>query len=130
MPYGENMTTAPIERILQRLPGVNQVAVYAVPDEHIGDQVMAAFVLVDNAELTPGEFREFLADQPDLLPKAWPRQVWITDRLPTTATNKVLKRDLRAWGCAPEGGLLWTRIGRGNTYGAPIAIAGYQASRG
>jgi fatty-acyl-CoA synthase len=131
---GENMTTAPIERILQRLPGVNQVAVYAVPDEQIGDQVMAAFVLVDNAELTPGEFGEFLAGQPDLSPKAWPRHVWITDRLPTTATNKVLKRELSAWGCAPEGGLLWTRIGRGDTYGVSDrhrgVRAGYQAGRG
>ncbi|HYY01576.1 MAG TPA: fatty-acid--CoA ligase FadD1, partial [Mycobacterium sp.] len=56
---GENMTTAPIERILQRLTPVSQVAVYAVPDEHVGDQVMAAIVLGDNAVLTPGEFGNF-----------------------------------------------------------------------
>ena len=113
---GENMTTAPIERILQRLPAVSQAAVYAIPDEQVGDQVMAALVLVDDAELTPGEFREFLAGQTDLSPKGWPRQVWITDSLPTTATNKVLKRELSARGPTPEGGLLWTRTGRGNTY--------------
>ena len=53
---GENMTTAPIERILQRLAPVSQVAVYAVPDEQVGDQVMAAIVLADDAELTPEEF--------------------------------------------------------------------------
>ena len=29
---GENLAAAPIERILQRLPAVAQVAVYAVPD--------------------------------------------------------------------------------------------------
>jgi fatty-acyl-CoA synthase len=113
---GENMTTAPIERILQRLPAVSQVAVYAVPDEQVGDQVMAAVVLVDDAELTPAEFGEFLAGQSDLSPKAWPRHVWITDSLPSTATNKILKRELRAGGAIPEGGLLWTRIGRDNTY--------------
>jgi fatty-acyl-CoA synthase len=113
---GENMTTAPIERILQRLPAVSQVAVYAVPDEQVGDQVMAAVVLVDDAELTPGEFGEFLAGQSDLSPKAWPRHVWITGILPSTATNKILKRELRAGGATPEGGLLWTRIGRDNTY--------------
>jgi fatty-acyl-CoA synthase len=113
---GENMTTAPIERILQRLPAVSHVAVYAVPDEQVGDQVMAALVLADDAELTPGEFSQFLADQPDLSPKAWPRHVWITGSLPTTATNKILKRDLSARGSTPEGGLLWTRIGRGTSY--------------
>ena len=47
---GENLAAAPIERILQRLPEINHVAVYAVPDEHVGDQVMAAVVLNDGAD--------------------------------------------------------------------------------
>jgi fatty-acyl-CoA synthase len=106
---GENMATAPIERIMQRLTPVSQVVVYAIPDEHVGDQVMAAIVLQDNADLTPEEFGQFLAGQHDLSPKAWPRYVWLTDRLPTTATNKVLKRELTAAGATPEGGVLWTR---------------------
>ncbi|MGA8328543.1 MAG: fatty-acid--CoA ligase FadD1 [Mycobacterium sp.] len=113
---GENMTTAPIERILQRLPGVSHVAVYAVPDEQVGDQIMAAVVLVDGATLTPEEFGAFLADQPDLSPKACPRHVWITDSLPTTATNKILKRELSARGSTPNGGTLWTRAGREVSY--------------
>jgi acyl-CoA synthetase (AMP-forming)/AMP-acid ligase II len=50
---GENLAAAPIERILLRLPELNQVAVYAVPDPQVGDQVMAAVVLNDGAELTP-----------------------------------------------------------------------------
>lgn len=114
---GENMTTAPIERILQRLAPISQVAVYAVPDEHAGDQVMAAIVLADDADLTPEEFGRFLAAQPDLSPKAWPRHVWLTDRLPTTATNKILKRELTARGAAPGSGVVWTRGGRGGAYG-------------
>jgi fatty-acyl-CoA synthase len=113
---GENMTTAPIERILLRHPAINQVSVYAVPDEQVGDQVMAALVLGDDAKLDPREFGEFLAAQPDLSPKAWPRRVWITDRLPSTATNKVLKRDLIALGPDPDGGVLWTREARGTTF--------------
>jgi fatty-acyl-CoA synthase len=131
---GENMTTAPIERILQRLPAVSQVAVYAVPDERVGDQVMAALVLVDNAQLTPGEFGEFLVGQSDLSPKAWPRHVWITDGLPSTATNKILKRELSSRGATPGGGLLWTRIGRDSTYVVvdrpATAQANYQVSSG
>lgn len=116
---GENMTTAPIERILQRVPAISQVAVYGVPDEQVGDQVMAAVVLADNAGLTPEEFAEFLAGQPDLSPKAWPRYVWITDTLPSTATNKILKRELRARGTAVDSGVLWARAPRGSTYGVP-----------
>ena len=77
---GENLAAGPIERILQRLPQVNQVAVYAVPDEQVGDQVMAALVL--NEALSPKEFEEFLAAQADLSPKAWPRYVRINTELP------------------------------------------------
>jgi fatty-acyl-CoA synthase len=127
---GENMTTAPIERILQRLPAISQVAVYAVPDPQVGDQVMAALVLVDGARLAPAEFSEFLAAQPDLSPKAWPRHVWITDKLPTTATNKILKRQLSGYGSQPPGGLLWTRPGRDTSYTGVDRSAKAQVSPG
>ena len=109
---GENMTAAPIERILIRLPAISQVAVYPVPDELVGDQVMAAIVLQDGATLSPEQFTDFLAAQPDLSPKAWPRYVWIADELPSTATNKVLKRELVAMGADPAGRLLWRRGGQ------------------
>ena len=77
---GENLAAGPIERILQRLPEINHVAVYAVPDERVGDQVMAAVVLNDGATLSPKQFEDFLAAQPDLSPKAWPRYVRIMRR--------------------------------------------------
>ncbi len=108
---GENITAAPVERILLRLPQVAVVAVYPVPDEHVGDQVMAAIVLQDDAELTPEAFAEFIAAQPDLSPKARPRWVWIAGQLPSTATNKILKRELIALGTDPGGRCLWERSG-------------------
>jgi fatty-acyl-CoA synthase len=108
---GENLTTAPIERILLRLPAINRVAVYPVPDDLVGDQVMAAIVLQDEATLAPEEFERFLAAQRDLSPKAWPRHVWIADDLPSTATNKILKRELIARGVRPDGRVLWRRDG-------------------
>ena len=110
---GENLTTAPIERILLRFNVISRVAVYPVPDEYVGDQVMAAIVLRDDAELTPAEFEEFLGAQRDLSPKAWPRYVWIAEDLPSTATNKILKRELVARGVDPAGGVLWKRDGTG-----------------
>lgn len=118
---GENMTAAPIERILGRHPAVNHVAVYPVPDEFVGDQVMAAIVLQDGATLDPAEFTEFLAAQTDLSPKAWPRHVWIAEQLPATATNKVLKRELISAGAADGGRLLWHRSGTEYTPGTPAA---------
>jgi fatty-acyl-CoA synthase len=115
---GENLTSAPIERILMRHRAINRVAVYPVPDEHVGDQVMAAIVLRDGADLTPAQFGAFLAEQSDLSPKAWPRHVWLADDLPATATNKILKRDLIAWGPIPRGGRCWHRDGRSSRYQA------------
>ncbi len=108
---GENLTAAPIERILLRAPAISRVAVYPVPDELVGDAVMAAIVLRDGAELTPEELAEFLAAQPDLSPKAWPRHVWLAPDLPSTATNKILKRELIARGSAADGRALWLRDG-------------------
>ena len=114
---GENLAAAPIERLLLRHSAINRVAVYAVPDEHVGDQVMAAIVLNEGQSLGPGEFEAFLDAQPDLSPKARPRFVRIAADLPSTATHKVLKRQLIAQGTAiGEGETLWEREPRGTTY--------------
>jgi len=113
---GENLAAAPIERIIQRLPAVSLVAVYAVPDDNVGDQVMAAIVLQDDASLTPEELTAFLAAQEDLPTKGWPRYVRIAPSLPSTATNKVLKRDLIVQGPTAGDGVLWEREERGTAY--------------
>ena len=114
---GENLAAAPIERILQRLPAINQVAVYAVPDEHVGDQVMAAIVLQRGSDVDArASSRRSWPSQPDLSSKAWPRYVRINTALPQTATNKVLKRTLIQEGVTPGGGALWQREPRGRRY--------------
>jgi fatty-acyl-CoA synthase len=114
---GENMAAAPIERILLRHSVINRVAVYAVPDEHVGDQVMVAVVLNDGQTLDPDTFEAFLDAQPDLSPKARPRYVRIATDLPSTATHKVLKRQLIAQATAIGAGeTLWVREPRGTAY--------------
>jgi fatty-acyl-CoA synthase len=95
---GENLGTAPIERILLRYNDVIEVAVYAIPDPVVGDRVMAAVVLSDTARFDAGEFQAFLAEQPDLGPKQWPSFVRVSTGLPRTATFKVVKRQLSAEG--------------------------------
>ena len=95
---GENLGAAPIERVLLRYPDVTEVAVYAVPDPVVGDQVMAALVMAPGAEFDADKFRAFLAEQPDLGPKQWPSYVRISAELPRTVTFKVLKRQLSAEG--------------------------------
>jgi len=94
---GENFAAAPVERILERHRDVVLAAVYAVPDPVVGDQVMAALELgPGSAGFDPEGFARFLGGQEDLGTKWTPRFVRVVDHLPLTATNKILKRVLRA----------------------------------
>ena len=93
---GENLGTAPIERILMRHPLVTEAAVYPIPDPAVGDQVMAALVLPEDAVFDPADFHRFLCEQDDLGPKQWPAFVRVGSALPRTETFKILKRQLSA----------------------------------
>jgi fatty-acyl-CoA synthase len=98
------------------------VAVYAVPDETVGDAVMAAVALRPGEMFTPKGFEEFLTAQRDLSPKAWPRYVRINDDLPHTATNKILKRELSAAGVTAGDGVLWARAPGDELHRARVAV--------
>ncbi|WP_433244470.1 AMP-binding protein [Streptosporangium sp. CA-135522] len=91
---GENLAVAPIEAVVREFPGVIEAAVYPVPDAAAGDQVMAALVL--EGDFDQAAFADFLAGRKDLGPKAVPRYVRVSEELPQTASNKVVKRVLAA----------------------------------
>ncbi|HEY2428663.1 MAG TPA: AMP-binding protein, partial [Acidimicrobiales bacterium] len=91
---GENFPAGPIEAALARHPDVLFGAVYGVPDAEAGDQVMATVVLREGAAFDPCAFGDWLDAQPDLGPKWRPRYVRITAAMPTSPTNKILKRTL------------------------------------
>lgn len=90
---GENLGTAPIERVLLRHPGIVEAAVYGVRDT-IGDKIFAALIVGDGFDVSA--LGEFLSAQEDLGPKQWPSMVRIAQELPRTATFKVIKRQLSA----------------------------------
>jgi fatty-acyl-CoA synthase len=108
---GENFGAVQVERVLSGLPGVREIAVYGVPDAAAGDQVMVALV----GAFDPAGFVGFLEGRRDLSPKWIPRYVRICSELPTTPSNKVLKRRLAAegWLC---GDPVWWRPGREISY--------------
>ncbi|EHI44507.1 fatty-acid-CoA ligase [Rhodococcus opacus PD630] len=91
---GENIGSAPIERILMRYDGFAQVSVYAVPDPETGDRVMAA--VVPTRDFDPAAFTSFLDAQSDLGPKQRPSLIRVCAEFPRTATFKVLTRVLSA----------------------------------
>jgi fatty-acyl-CoA synthase len=109
---GENFAAAPIERILVRHDDVAIAAVYAVPNADVGDDVMAALLLNPDREFDAEGFAAFLRDQPDLGTKWIPRYLRVASELPTTPSNKILKRQLRQerWECS-DPVWLWTDDG-------------------
>ena len=61
---GENFAAAPVEAIIGRQPDVRSVAVYAVPDDPVGDRVMVAIELRAGSTLEPVGVRR-LPGRPD-----------------------------------------------------------------
>jgi fatty-acyl-CoA synthase len=109
---GENFAAAPVERILARHDDVALAAVYAVPNADVGDDVMAALVLRPDREFDAEGFAAFLLDQADLGTKWIPHYLRVASELPTTPSNKILKRQLRQerWECS-DPVWLWTDDG-------------------
>ena len=106
---GENFPAAPVARLLTRHPHIVEAVVYAVPDPVVGDQVMAA--VAATVDFEPASLNIWLENQPDASPIWAPRYLLVSDRLPRTATGKILVRELarQRW-AAP--GQLWGRDGR------------------
>ncbi len=91
---GENFPAGPIDDALSSNDDVVIGVAYGVPDVHAGDQVMAALVLRDGATFDPEAFAAWIDGSSGLGPKWRPRYVRVAAQLPTTGTNKVVKRTL------------------------------------
>ncbi len=91
---GENFPAQPIETTITRHPDVVLAAVYGVPDDQAGDQVMAGLVLRNGASFDPAAFAAWLDAQEAIGPKWRPRYVRVMLDPPTTGTNKIVKRAL------------------------------------
>lgn len=92
---GENTSALTIERVLRRHPEVVAAGAYAVPDPRSGDQVMAAIEVSDPSGFDATAFVSYLSEQDDLGAKAIPRFLRVSENLPVTGSNKVLKRELQ-----------------------------------
>ena len=69
-------------------------AVYGVPDDQAGDQVMAGLVLREGTGFDPDDFARWLDASPEIGPKWRPRYLRVLREPPTTGTNKIVKRVL------------------------------------
>ncbi len=80
-----------VETALLAHPGVEEAAVIGVPDDDLGQRIIA--FIVGDAE--PDALIEFVAQQ--LSAHKRPREVRSVDSLPRNALGKVLKKELTGW---------------------------------
>lgn len=90
---GENVYTSEIEAALHRHPGVSEAAVIGVPDDRMGEALLAVIVARPDTTLTENDLIAHC--RPLIGGYKIPRQFRFVDALPKSALGKVLKSELR-----------------------------------
>jgi acyl-CoA synthetase (AMP-forming)/AMP-acid ligase II len=90
-----------IEDVVEKLPEVAQCAVVGVPDELLGEAIVAFCVPVEGATITPMAVLRICHEH---LPRfKMPGQVRVVDVLPKTDTGKLRRNELKEWYAAGRG---------------------------
>ncbi|KQP18794.1 long-chain fatty acid--CoA ligase [Pseudorhodoferax sp. Leaf265] len=90
---GANVYPAEVEMVLADCPGVQDCAVFGIPDEEFGESLAAAVQLLPGAQVTPNELRAHL--EPRLARYKIPRLFQFHAQLPREDSGKIFKRRLR-----------------------------------
>jgi long-chain acyl-CoA synthetase len=87
---GFNVYPREVEEVVAQHPGVAQVAVVGVVDEHYGEEIHAVVVLVSGESIDEAELIEWVKGR--IGQHKYPRRIHVRDSLPTGPSGKVLKR--------------------------------------
>ena len=90
---GENIYPREIEELIFTHPKVAQVAVFGVPDEYYGEEVMAWVQLRAGQGADAEEIREFC--KANMAYFKVPKYVWFVEEFPMTVTGKLQKFRMR-----------------------------------
>lgn len=90
---GENVSPREIEEYLYRHPKVQDVAVFGVPDDRLGEAVAAWIKLRDGESSSEDEIREFCKGQ--IAHYKVPAYIRFVDEFPMTVTGKIQKFVMR-----------------------------------
>ncbi|MFZ5732901.1 MAG: acyl-CoA synthetase [Pseudomonadota bacterium] len=92
---GHNIDPLMIEDVFQRHPAVEMAAAVGQPDRYAGELPVCYVSLRPGAQTSVEELRHFaegeIAERP-----AWPKQIYIVDKIPVTGVGKIFKPELRA----------------------------------
>ncbi len=90
---GENIHCAEVEAAIYEHDRVAEVAVFGIPDDHLGEIVGAAIVTADGETIPDAELVDHLTGK--LSPYKIPAKVWFRTELPRNANGKFVKRELK-----------------------------------
>jgi long-chain acyl-CoA synthetase len=90
---GFNVYPRELEEVILTHSDVSLVAVVGVPDERLGEEVKAFIVPKPGAQPSEADMIAWFQEQ--FAPYKYPRLVEFRPSLPTSATGKILKRELR-----------------------------------
>jgi acyl-CoA synthetase (AMP-forming)/AMP-acid ligase II len=91
---GEKISPREVDEVLMDHPAIQQVVTFALPHDKLGEEVAAAVVLREGAELTEKELRSFAAQY--LADFKVPRKVVFLPEIPKGATGKLQRIGLAA----------------------------------
>ena len=91
---GENIYPAEVEAVLDAHPAVKESIVTSVPDKVRG-QIVTAYVVTDNPDLTPEDLDEFCKESPEIANFKRPRYYRFVDSVPHNATGKRMHRQMK-----------------------------------
>ncbi|PRY61283.1 long-chain acyl-CoA synthetase [Knoellia remsis] len=91
---GMNVYPREVEEVIYTHPDVLEVAVVAVPDELLGEQVGAGVALREGSTATEQDIIDFTKER--IAAYKYPRLVWFVDELPKGPTGKILRREVKA----------------------------------
>jgi fatty-acyl-CoA synthase len=92
---GNNVYSQEVEQVLQRHPFVREVAVFGVPSEKWGEEVVAVVVLRDGTHATAEDIQAYGREH--LARYMVPKQIIFLDyaELPVNYSGKIVKKELR-----------------------------------
>jgi fatty-acyl-CoA synthase len=93
MPGGENVSPAEVENFIFEHPDVKDVQVIGVPDERLGEVVMAYIILKPGSECTEQAITDFCKSK--MANFKVPKYIKFIDEFPMTPTGKVQKFKLK-----------------------------------
>jgi len=92
---GENVSAAEVEELLQRMPGVAEVAVVAAPDPRLGEHGCAFVRPLPGREAPDLAALRRHLEAEGLARQKWPEELRAIEEFPRTPSGKIVKAELR-----------------------------------